>query len=232
MTDQPERIGGPESGAQARDRLDRVGQGAHRTAEEVEELVARLAERKPEKDEAAELARLILHKLAHSVEGEAHAVIDELEVKRSFLQHRFEDAARAYARGDRFYGGLDTFLNVGSIFAGAATSVAASLGAAKAVPIVLGLVVLLQQGISQWLKPAQRAARLDRAGQDLLQEAWDFVQDHGRYRGREVDASWGIFCDQVSKVERDQAAAEDQDATQSGLASRVQQAAGHLPGGK
>jgi hypothetical protein len=203
-----------------------------RTAEQVEQLRAALQARESTGNEAEDLARLLEHQMAHLVPGDDEQALDTLEVRQNFLMHRFELPLRRYEGRDGFYQGLDTFLNLTSILAGVAASLAASLNAGKAPLILLGLAVGVLQSISQWLKPAQRASQLRRAAGDMRQEAWDLLQNQNRYSGADPEKNWLAFCAQINKVEQKEEAQEDQEAAHSGLAGRLQVAAGKLPGGK
>lgn len=205
---------------------------SRRTAEQVEQLRAALEARESTGNEAEDLTRLLEHQMAHLVPGDDEQALDTLEVRQNFLMHRFELPLRRYQGGDGFYQRLDTFLNLTSILAGVGASLAASLNVGKASLIFLGLAVGVLQSISQWLKPAQRASQLRSAAADMRQEAWDLLQNQNRYSGADPEKNWLAFCAQINKVEQKEEAQEDQEATHSGLAGRLQVAAGKLPGGK
>jgi hypothetical protein len=205
---------------------------SRRTAEQVEQLRAALDARESTGNEAEDLTRLLEHQLAHMVPGDDEQALDTLEVRQNFLMHRFELPLRRYQGRDGFYQGLDTFLNLTSILAGVGASLAASLNVGKAPLILLGLAVGVLQSISQWVKPAQRASQLRSAAAEMRQEAWDLLQNQNRYSGANPEKNWLAFCAQINKVEQKEEAQEDQEATHSGLAGRMQAAAGKLPGGK
>jgi hypothetical protein len=186
-----------------------------RSADQVQQLLERIGLREQRDAEAEEVERLLLHKLAHHVPGDDETATDTLEVRHTFLRHRFTQPVMAYERGNRGYGSLDTVLNLVSIAAGVGASLVAALDGPKAVTIVLGVTVAACQTLSQWLKPAQRAARRGRAASELRSEAWDLLQGRDRYRRKDIDHAWDIFCDQVDKVENREEIAEDQESAQS-----------------
>ena len=185
-----------------------------RSEEDVQALLVKAGLREEQDAEAEEVATLLMHKFAHEVVGDEGTVADVLEIRRAFLRHRFTGPVMSYQRGDRYYSYLDTVLNMISIAAGIAASLTAALSAPKGWTIVLGVVVAGCQTFSQWLKPAQRAARRGQAASDLRSEAWDLLQGRDRYRGKDSMAAWSTFCDQIDKVEQREEAAEDKESGQ------------------
>jgi hypothetical protein len=222
-----------EEAGTAVDSADTVAQVvARRPAEQVEQLRLALEQRGSTGSEARDLTQLLEHQLAHCVPGDDEQALDTLEVRKNFLEHRFERPLRRYEGQDGVFQGLDTFLNVVSIVAGVGASLAASVNAAKVLLIGLGLLVGTLQSISQWLKPAQKASQLRRAAADMRQEAWDLLQGQNRYSGCDPEKNWVAFCAQINKVEEQEEAQEDQEAASSGLTQRLQTASSKLPGGK
>jgi hypothetical protein len=118
----------------------------------------------------------------------------------------------AYEHGDRYYSYLDTVLNLVSIAAGVGASLLAASGSAKGWTIILGVIIAGCQTLSQWLKPSQRAARRARAAAELRSEAWDILQGRDRYRGKDIDLAWDIFCNQVDRVQDREQTIEDSEA--------------------
>jgi len=159
--------------------------------------------------EAEEVAGLILHMVAQNQAGNHVAAADTLKVRSAFLRHRFISQLNAFERGDRIYGRLDTVLNLASIAAGIGASLLAASKSSKGWTIILGVAIAGCQTLSQWLKPAQRAARRGRAAFELRSEAWDVLQGRDRYRGKDIDRAWDIFCDRVDKVEGREQTTED-----------------------
>jgi hypothetical protein len=154
-----------------------------------------------DRGEAEEVAALLLHKLAHNVGGDHDLATEALEVRGAFLRHRFTSQLKAFEHADRFYGHLDTVLNLASIAAGIGASLLAASRSSKGWTIILGVAIAGCQTLSQWLKPSQRAARRGRAAFELRSEAWDILQGRDRYRGKDIDRAWDMFCDQVDKIE-------------------------------
>lgn len=185
-----------------------------RSGDQVAHLLEKTGLRERADSETEELERLLLHQFAHQATEDDEAAIDLLQVKRAFLRHRFTLPVKAYEQGDRFYGSLDTLLNLTSIASGIAAALVAALEAPKAYTIVLGVVVAACQTFSQWLKPSQRAAHRGRAASELRSEAWDLLQQRDRYRGKSPERAWNIFCDQVDKVEDREEATEDKETSQ------------------
>jgi hypothetical protein len=109
-------------------------------------------------------------RLAQIPWGDHPHAVDELEIQRAFLFHRFVEPMKLFERGSRGYAYLDNALNLVSILAGAGASLAAALNAPKVWPIVFGLVVGFLQSLSQWLKPSQRATRRGLAAAELRSE--------------------------------------------------------------
>jgi hypothetical protein len=185
-----------------------------RSGDQVSHLLERTGLRERADSETEELERLLLHQFAHHTIGDDEAATDSLEVKRAFLRHRFILPVKAYEKGDRYYGSLDTILNLTSIASGVTAALVAALEAPKAYTIVLGVVIAACQTFSQWLKPSQRAAHRGRAASELRSEAWDLLQQRDRYRGKGAERAWSIFCDQVDKVEDREESAEDKETSQ------------------
>jgi hypothetical protein len=147
--------------------------------------------------------------LAHDQPGNGEAASDTLEVRRAFLRYRFTDPLTAYEKGDRLYSHLDTVLNLTSIAAGIGASLLAASGSPKGWTIILGVAIAACQTFSQWLKPSKRAARRGRAAAELRSEAWNVLQGRDRYRGKDLDLAWDIFCNQVDKIEAREQTVED-----------------------
>ena len=189
-------------------RLMRAGTG------EVDALLEALGMREQLSGEAQDIARLIERRLAEVAWGDHAHALDQLEIQRAFLVHRFIGPMRTYERLNRGYAVLDNFLNLTSILAGIGASLAAALNAPKVWAISFGLVVGFLQSISQWLKPSQRSTRRGIAAANLRSEAWAFLQRRDRYRGKDDLAAWTLLCDQVSRVEDREQSEQDKEAAQ------------------
>jgi hypothetical protein len=196
-------------------RLMRMG------SDEVDALLEALGMRGQLSGEAQDLARLVERRLAQIEWGTHSQALDELEVQRAFLVHRFIGPMKRYERGGRGYGYLDNFLNLVSILAGIGASLSAALDFPKAWPIVFGLVVGFLQSISQWLKPSERATRRSLAAAALRDEMWAFLQHRERYRGKDDKTAWALLADQVDQVEDRESAQQDQEAAQVHQGYRV-----------
>jgi hypothetical protein len=189
-------------------RLMRAGTG------EVDALLEALGMREQLSGEAQDIARLIERRLAEIAWGDHAHALDQLEIQRAFLVHRFIGPMKTYERMNRGYAVLDNFLNLTSIVAGIGASLAAALSAPKAWAISFGLVVGFLQSISQWLKPSQRSTRRGLAASDLRSEAWAFLQRRDRYRGKDDLTAWTLLCDQVERVEDREQSEQDREAAQ------------------
>ena len=200
--------GGPDRGESIVTRL------MHQGAAETDALLTAAGMREQLSGEAQDLSRLIERRLAEIAWGDHSHAVDQLEIQRAFLVHRFVAPMKSFERGGRGYAYLDNFLNLTSILAGIGASLAAALSAPKAYAIAFGLVVGFLQSISQWLKPAQRATRRSLSAADLRSEAWAFLQRRDRYRGKDDLTSWGLLCDQIDRVEERQTADEDKENAQ------------------
>jgi hypothetical protein len=187
----------------------------HKGSDEVDALLEALGMRAQLSGEAQDLARLVERRLAQADWGTHSQALDQLEIHRSFLVHRFIGPMKQFERGTRFYAYLDNFLNLVSILAGIGASLAAALDFPKVWPIVFGLVVGFLQSISQWLKPAQRATRRGIAALELRSEMWAFLQRRERYRGKDDRTAWSLLCDQVDRVEDRESAEQDQEAAKA-----------------
>jgi hypothetical protein len=211
MTDQTQA--GPPNGEPDRNesvvtRLMRAGN------DEVDALLEASGMRAQLSGEAQDIARLIERRLAEIAwGGHAHAV-DQLEIQRAFLFHRFVEPMKMYERSLRGYALLDNFLNLTSILAGVAASLTAALDGPRFYAIALGLLVGVLQSVSQWLKPSQRSTRRGLAAAYLRSEAWAFLQGRDRYRGKDDRVAWGLLCDQINRVENREAGQQDQEAAQ------------------
>jgi hypothetical protein len=164
--------------------------------------------------EAQDLARLMERRLAEVDWGTHAEAVDQIDIQRAFLAHRFVGPMKEYERGSRGYSVLDNFLNLTSILAGIGASLAAALDAPKVYAIVFGLIVGFLQSLSQWLKPSQRSTRRSLAVAALRAEAWAFLQRRERYRGKDDRAAWTLLCDQVNRVEARQTAEHDKGVAQ------------------
>jgi hypothetical protein len=169
----------------------------------------RVGGRVPLRGETEVVASLLVSKLAHAAPDDDQQVTDTLEIRRAFLQHRFTNRLSAYDRGDRFYRHLDTTLNLASIAAGIAASLLVASATAKAWTIALAVGIAGCQTLSQWLKPAERAARRGRAASALRREAWDILEGRDRYRGKDMDRAWDLFCDRVDTIEGQEQTSEN-----------------------
>jgi hypothetical protein len=155
------------------------------------------------------VAGLLLQKLGRDTPGDDDTATETLAVRTAFLRHRFTGPLGAYEIGGRFYGYLDTTLNLTSIAAGIGASLLAASGSLKGWTIVLGVAIASCQTFSQWLKPSRRAAGRGRAASELRSAAWDLLQGRDRYRDKDPNRAWDVFCDQVDKIETRQQAIED-----------------------
>jgi hypothetical protein len=182
--------------------------------DEVDALLAALGMREQLSGEAQDIARLIERRLAEVAWGDHAHALDQLEIQRAFLAHRFIGPMKMYERSLRGYSVLDNFLNLTSILAGVGASLTVALNGPKVFAIVGGLLVGLLQSISQWLKPAQRSTRRGLAAAYLRSEAWAFLQGRDRYRGKEDPVAWGLLCDQINRVQARELAQTDLEAAE------------------
>ena len=192
----------------------------HAGNDEGDALLVALGMRNQLSGEAQDLARLVERRLTQIDWGTHSEALDELEIQRAFLVHRFIGPMKRYERGSHGYAYLDNFLNLVSILAGIGASLAAALDFPKVWPIVFGLVVGFLQSISQWLKPSERATRRSLAAAELRDEMWAFLQRRERYRGKDDRTAWALLADQVE----DRASGlEDQEAAQVHEGYRIPQ---------
>jgi hypothetical protein len=198
----------PKRGESVVTRLMRKGN------DEVDALLEALGMRAQLSGEAQDLARLVERRLAQVDWGTHSQALDQLEIQRAFLIHRFVGPMKRYEWGARGFSYLDNFLNLVSILAGVGASLSAALDFPKVWPIAFGLVVGVLQSISQWLKPAQRSTRRGIAALELRNEMWAFLQRRERYRGKDDKTAWTLLCDQVDRVEERESAEQDQEAAQ------------------
>lgn len=219
MTDQIEA--GKPSKPEPRRSESVVTRLMHKGNDEVDALLEALGMREQLSGEAQDLARLVERRLASVDWGSHSQALDQLEIQRAFLAHRFVGPMKRFERGSRGYAYLDNVLNLVSILAGIGASLAAALDFPKLWPIMFGLIVGFLQGISQWLKPAQRATRRSIAALELRGEMWAFLQRRDRYRGKDDKTAWALLCDQVGRVEDRESAEQDEDATAAHDAYRV-----------
>ncbi len=186
----------------------------HKGNDEVDALLEALGMRAQLSGEAQDLAQLIERRLAAVDWGTHTQAVDQLEIQRAFLFHRFVGPMRRFERGSRGYAFLDNFLNLVSILAGIGASLAAALDFPKVWPIVFGLIVGFLQSISQWLKPSERATRRGISAAQLRSEMWAFLQGRDRYRGKDDRTAWGLLCDQIQRVEDRESVEQGQEATE------------------
>ena len=219
MTDQIEA--GKPSKPEPRRSESVVTRLMHKGNDEADALLEALGMRQQLSGEAKDLARLVERRLASVDWGSHSQALDQLEIQRAFLAHRFVGPMKRFERGSRGYACLDNVLNLVSILAGIGASLAAALDFPKLWPIMFGLIVGFLQGISQWLKPAQRATRRSIAALELRGEMWAFLQRRDRYRGKDDKTAWAVLCDQVGRVEDRESAEQDEDAAAAHDAYRV-----------
>jgi hypothetical protein len=193
----------PSRGESVVTRLMRMGNA------EVDALLEAVGMRAQLSGEAQDLARLIERRLAEVDWGSHAEAVDQLDIQRAFLAHRFVAPMKEYERGSRGYSILDNFLNLTSILAGVGASLAAALDAPKVYAIAFGLVVGFLQSVSQWLKPSQRSTRRGLTAAALRGEAWAYLQRRERYRGKDDRAAWALLCDQVNRLEVREASEHD-----------------------
>lgn len=211
MTDQTQAE--PPDGEPARSQSI-VTQLMHQGAAEGDALLKAAGMRTQLSGEAKDLARLVERRLVQIPWGNHSQAVDELEIQRAFLFHRFVEPMKLFERGSRGYSYLDNVLNLVSILAGVGASLAAALNAPKVWPIVFGLVVGFLQSVSQWLKPSQRATRRGLAAAELRSEMWAFLQKRDRYKDKDDLAAWVLLCDQVERVEDRETTEQDKESTQ------------------
>jgi hypothetical protein len=195
----------PSRGESVVTRLMRIGNA------EVDALLEAVGMRAKLSGEAQDLARLVERRLAEVDWGTHAEAVDQLEIQRAFLAHRFTGPMKEYERGGRGYAILDNFLNLTSILAGVGASLAAALDAPKVYAIAFGLVVGFLQSVSQWLKPSQRSTRRGLAAAGLRGEAWAYLQRRERYRGKDDRMAWALLSDQVNRLEVREAAEHDKE---------------------
>jgi hypothetical protein len=186
----------------------------HQGADETDALLEAVGMRAQLSGEAQDLARLVERKLTQIEWGDHSHAVDELEIQRAFLIHRFIGPMKTLERGSRGYAYLDNVLNLVSIVAGVGASLSAALDGPKVWAISLGLLVGLLQSLSQWLKPSQRATRRGLAAAELRGEMWAFLQKRDRYRNVDDRTAWGLLCDQVDRVEEREETDQDNESSQ------------------
>jgi hypothetical protein len=162
--------------------------------------------------EAQDLARLVERRLVQIPWGDHSEAVDQLDIQRAFLFHRFIEPMKLLERGSRGYAYLDNVLNLVSILAGVGASLTAAVDWPKLWPIVFGLIVGFLQSLSQWLKPSQRATRRGLAAAELRGEMWAFLQGRDRYKGKDDLTAWTLLCEQVRRVEDRETTEQDRES--------------------
>jgi hypothetical protein len=172
----------------------------------------------PNVGETDNLAALLLHKVAGEAPEAACGVTpspDTAEVRAAYVRYRFASRLKALQRGNRTYGRLDTALNLTTIAAGIGTSLVAASNSEPLWTVSLGVAIAACQTLSQWLKPSQRAAQRGRAALEMRTEAWNILQGHDHYRGKDVDRAWDYFCRQVDRIDGQAQTQADADACEA-----------------
>ena len=172
------------------------------------------------------LAALLLHKVATEEPNRYQPSLDTIDVRAAYVHYRFAGRLKALQRSSRTYGHLDTALNLASIAAGIGASLVAASRSEPLWTISLGVAIAACQTLSQWLKPSLRAAQRGRAALELRTEAWNILEGHEHYRGKDVDQAWDIFCSQIDKIDGQ---AQRQEDAQSCEATTVTLNGGGLP---
>jgi hypothetical protein len=203
-------------------KLSVVSQMMEQGTDETQALLDAVGLRGDLSGEARDIARLIERRLA-ALAADKHLhphapAIDDLEIQRAFLEHRFVGPLRTYERTFRGYSVLDNFLNLTSIAAGLGASLAAALVWPKVWAIAFGLIVGCLQSLSQWLKPSKRSTRRGLAASALRAEGWAFLQGRDRYKDKSADVAWKLFCDQIDRVEDREQTEQDKESADTATA--------------
>jgi hypothetical protein len=139
------------------------------------------AARRVKQDEARRL-RALLEEVAlvqRAAPEDADDGRADEEVRRLFLDLRFEQRLRSYSRRGPLLGHLFTVLSIASIVAGLGASGLAAAAenseTARWVIFALGLLVGLCTAVNQILRPAQRSVSRYRAANALRHAAWVFL---------------------------------------------------------
>jgi hypothetical protein len=203
-------------------KLSVVSQMMEQGTDETQALLDAVGLRGDLSGEARDIARLIERRLAATAADQhlhPHSpAVDDLQIQRAFLEHRFVGPLRTYERTFRGYSVLDNFLNLTSIAAGLGASLAAALVWPKVWAIAFGLVVGCLQSLSQWLKPSKRSTRRGLAASDLRSEGWAFLQGRDRYKDKSADVAWKLFCDQIDRVEDREQTEQDKESADTATA--------------
>lgn len=161
------------------------------------------AARRERQDEARQL-RALLEEVAlvqSSARAEPDGGASDAEVRRLFLEMRFEQRLRSYSRRGPMLGHFFTLLSIASILAGLGASGLAAAAenseTARWIIFGLGLLVGLCTAVNQILRPAQRSVSRYRAANALRHEAWVFLnRPH-------ADQDWPTFVKRVSSIVRE-----------------------------
>jgi hypothetical protein len=175
--------------------------------------------------EVKTLERLLTAKIERSVAAsaggsasplllDADAAEELRDTRVEFARLQFCSPMGNYTRWGGWYGVAFTVLSLAALVAGLASSgIAAGWSEADWARwwiLGLGLVAAVAAAVNQVWKPGQKSASRTRGGNALRREAWDYLNDLGRYE--ELKSSpqeaFGLFANQVSAIVR---AAEEVD---------------------
>jgi hypothetical protein len=145
--------------------------------------------------QAEQLNELLQKKVEHI--GNAEAV-------RLFVTSRFQARMASHLTRAPWLGYAHTALGVTAIMAGVATStLAAGAGpdANSTLVVVLGLLVAGTTALNQIFKFAKRSAARFRAGNQLRQQAWDYIFGRGCYAEKSDKDAFFLFYSKIWAIE-------------------------------
>lgn len=136
------------------------------------------------------------------------------DAQTAFVEFQFKAPMRNYTRWAGWYGFAFTVLSLAALVAGLASSgIAAGWSDApwaRWTILVLGLVAAVSAVITQVWRPGQKASSRAVGGNALRREAWDYLNDLGKYEELQPDARFSRFAVEVSAIVRAAEAVDEQ----------------------
>jgi hypothetical protein len=148
------------------------------------------------------------HRTSHLVYkawDEAEALVHELpmsERQRRIIATRWVEHGRRYERMWRSQRGRHYALRVPIIFGAATVPVLASLDAAKAATVVVGLAVAVLTGLDSFFSLGTRWQQYRRAATEITFAGWELLEEKGKYLGKTPDEAFHVFIEHLEELNK------------------------------
>ena len=162
------------------------------------------------------LAEMLTKKASESATGSE----DNVEVRVNFIEHEVRRSLSEYLGSGPWLGRAFTLLSLLSITAGLLSATVASWSSPvtdgqRRFIAILGVVVGVLGAVLQIWKPGQKSVAMNRSGEALYYEGWDYLTRLGRYADDKTSGDkWPLFAGAVGRINRNARATDTTAATQ------------------